>query len=306
MRTIGRFAASLAAVLALGSGAVRAGDDLIIALKFIPTSKPGQVRAELKDGLSGKAIALLIDDARAVKTKDIVGEGTGRGDDTFRIRSAGYMPSYLKSVLTDRFSAWGVLFDDSSDLVLRVRATRYYVRETHQAFNSVFQGEVQLPWTLMDRAGHVFAQGTALGTGTTKGMWRNPVNCEEVLGDALERATATILSDATLQDAWLAAKPEHGNAVLVAATPMPKGRVTMLTADGRYVPAPRPPAPPKSPSQLLGEVNKLRRQQLGTDVLVAYVAKQQLSSAFTADDLVAWKKAGVPDPVMKEAVKRAP
>jgi len=306
MRTLGRLAACLAAALVLGSGIVRAGDDLIIALKFIPTSKPGQIRTEIKEGISGKAVALVIDDARAVKSKDIVGEGTGRGDDTFRIRSAGFMPSYLKSVLLDRFSAWGVLLDDSSDLVLRVRTTRYYVRETHQAFNSVYQGEVQLPWTLMDRSGRVFAQGTAMGTGTTKGLWRSAVNCEEVLSDGLEKAAVTILGEATLQDAWLTANPQHGNAVLVASAPMPSGHVTMVNANGRVVPAPRAPAPPKSPSQLLGEVNKLRRQQVGTDVLIAYVSKQQLSSPFSAQDVVAWKKAGVPDTVMQEAVKRAP
>jgi hypothetical protein len=216
------------------------------------------------------------------------------------------MPSFLKSVLLDRLSTWGVLFDDASDLVLRVRATRYYVRETHQAFNSVFQGEVQLPWTLMDRAGHVFVEGTAMGTGTTKGRWRNPVNCEEVLGDALEKAAVTIAGDPKLQEAWLAAKPASGSAVLVAATPMPVGKVSMLGANGRAIPGKPAPARPKSPSQLLGEVNKLRKQQLGTPVLVAYVSKQQLASAFTSDDLVAWKKAGVPDPVTQEAVKRAP
>ena len=62
----------------------------------------------------------------------------------------------------------------------------------------------------------------------------------------------------------------------------------------------------KTPAQLLADVNKLRKQQLGTRVLVDFVSKQTLASAFSANDLVAWKKAGVPEPVMQAALKRAP
>ena len=70
----------------------------------------------------------------------------------------------------------------------------------------------------------------------------------------------------------------------------------------------RPPAPHllKTPAQLLADVTKLRRQKLGTDVLVDYVSKQTLATAFSANDLVAWKNAGVPEPVMQAALQRAP
>jgi len=63
---------------------------------------------------------------------------------------------------------------------------------------------------------------------------------------------------------------------------------------------------PHTPSQLLTQVKKLRQQQMGTDLLVAYVSKQDLTVGFTADDLVAWKAAGVPETVVREAVKRGP
>ena len=294
------------ALAAAVSGGAIAGDDLIIPLKFIPTTKPGEVRAEVRDGILDKGIALAIEDARAVRTKDIVGEGTGRGDDTFRIRSAGFMPTYIRATLTDRYSMWGVLLDEKSDLVLRVRVARYYVREAHAFFNSTFTGEVQLPWALMDRAGHVFVEGTAMGTGQTKGRWRNPVNCEEVLSDALQQAAAKLLGDAKLQEAWLAARPEPGHAFDPAQPAAPQARVTMMSGDGRVVRTAGAAQAAKTPGQLLTEVNKLRRQQVGTDVLIAYVSRQTLATGFTADDLVAWKRAGVPDPVMKEAVKRAP
>jgi hypothetical protein len=308
MRALRASLAVTAAVLSLAVGVAIAGEDLVIPLKFIPTTKPGAVKASLKEGVSSKAIAIAVQDGRTVGSRDIIGEGTGNGDDTFRIRYAGHLPGYLKTTIQDRFNAWGVLFDDTSDLALMIRVTRFHVRETHAFLNSTFTAEVQLPWILADRAGHVFAEGTAMGTGSTKGRWRNPVNCEEVLSDALQEAAAVLVGDAKLQDAWLAAKPEPAPASMTSSAPAapPLKPVAMAVPASRVHSKTAPATLPKTPSQLLTDVTRLRRQQLGTDVLVDYVSKQTIATSFSADDLVAWKKAGVPEPVMRAALQRAP
>jgi hypothetical protein len=301
MRAI-RFVGAMSIVtLAFALGPARAGEDLVIPLKFIPTKRIGSDASTLREGISNKPIALTIEDTRQVKTKDLVGEGTGSGDDTFRIRYAGYLPSYLKTTVQDRFGAWGVQTNDTSNLVLAVKVTRFHVLETHAFYGSVFTAEVQLPWTLTDRAGHTFASGTAFGSGKTKGRWRNPINCEEVLADALQQAAAAIVADATLQTAWLAAVPEPS-----AAPAQPPTHVATAAPSSRVNAKSGPVAVPKSPAQLLADVTKLRRQQLGTNILVEYVSKQTLASAFSANDLVQWKKAGIPEPVMEAALKRAP
>ena len=284
----------LAAAIALAVAAVAAaGDDLVIPLKFIPTQNPAKVYPTLKEGVSNKPFALTIDDARQLKTRDLIGEGTGFKDEPFRIRHTGHLPSYLKKTLGDRFGTWGFHVDEHASLVLAIKVTRFNVTERHAFYGSQFTAEVQLPWTLMDRAGNVFASGTAFGTGKTKGRWRNPVNCDEVLADALQQAAVTVANDAKLQDAWLTAVPQRA-APVVAAAPAPAKAVASTKAAA------------KTPAQLLVDVNKLRKQQLGTRVLVDFVSKQTLASAFSANDLVAWKKAGVPEPVMQAALKRAP
>ena len=276
-------------VAALISARLQAGDDLVIPLKFIPTSSPGKIAATLREGISGKPIAMAVEDVRQVKSRDLIGEGTGAKDDTFPIRYAGHLPSYVKNVVQGRFATWGVQSDDASNLVLLMKITRFHVLETHTFFGSTFTAEVQLPWMLVDRAGHVFASGTAMGTGKTKGLWRNPVNCEEVLADALLKAAAIVAGDAKLQEAWLEAVPEPAPAIVaVKAAPV------------------APAASVKTPAQLLADVTKLRHQQMGTRLLVDYVSKQSLASPFSANDLVAWKKAGVPEPVMEAALRRAP
>jgi hypothetical protein len=50
----------------------------------------------------------------------------------------------------------------------------------------------------------------------------------------------------------------------------------------------------------------LRRQQVGTPLFVDYVSKQTLAIGFSADDLVAWKKAGVPNRSCARRFQRAP
>ena len=296
------FRLAIAALVAVSP--LMAGEDLVIPLKFIPTTKPGAVKATLQEGVSGKAIALEVQDARSVGSRDIIGEGTGSGDDTFRIRYAGHLPGFLKTTITDRFNAWGVLFEDNSNLVLTIRVTRFHVLETHALMNSTFTAEVQLPYTLADRAGHVFAEGTAMGNGKTKGRWRNPVNCEEVLSDALQQAGAALMSDTKLQEAWVAAKPEAG-AMAQTKAAAPLKPVAMSVPPSRIHSKTAPATLPKTPAQLLTDVNRLRKQQVGTDLIVDYVSQQNLATGFSADDMVAWKKAGIPEPVMRAAMQRA-
>jgi hypothetical protein len=281
---------TLAVATILVAGHALAANDLVIPLKFVPTTKPGEVGAAIRDGLSSRAVTIEVTDARGMKSVDLIGEGTADNDSVFRIRATGHIPSFTKATLKDRLSAWGVVVDDAAPLVLSVKATRFFVRESNLVFGSAYQAEVQLPFMLKDRAGNVFAEGTAQGAAQQKGRKRNAANCGEVLSNAFEQAAANLLGNASLQEAWVAAKPQSAP-VAVAAKP---ARAASPAAAG------------KTPAELLIDVNKLRRQQLGTNVLVAYVSKQTLSAGFSADDLVAWKKAGVPDPVMQAALKRAP
>jgi hypothetical protein len=288
------------AVLASASAVAWAGQDLIIPLKFIPTTGPTKVTAQLRDGISNKPVA--VEDARQVKSIDLVGEGTGAGDDTFRIRYAGHLPSYLKTTVQDRLGAWGVQVDDKANLVLILKATRFHVTETHEFYGSIFTAEVQLPWTLADRSGQVFASGAANGTGKTKGRWRNAVNCEEVLADALQQAAAAVVSDAVIQEAWLAAVPQPAPAPAPVAKTLPPSQPQPAHAAAKTPVA----GSAKTPNQLLTDVKKLYGEKLGNGLIADYISKQTLTAAFSTNDLIAWKKAGIPENLMTEAVRRAP
>ncbi|HJQ98165.1 MAG TPA: hypothetical protein VJ826_07595, partial [Candidatus Polarisedimenticolaceae bacterium] len=235
------------------TGQVFAASDLVIPLKFIPTTKPGAVTAQLREGMSSRSIAIEVEDARGMKSVDLVGEGTADNDSMFKIRATGHVPSFVKATMKDRLSAWGAVVEDKSPLVLAIRASRFFVRESNMVFGSTYQAEIQLPWVLRDRAGHVFAEGAAGGTAQQKGRKHNAANCGEVLSNAFEQAAAQLANNASLQEAWVAAKPQAAQAPAVAAK-------ANAPASGAG----------KTPADLLKEVNKLRSQQLGTNVLVAY------------------------------------
>ncbi|HEY7213430.1 MAG TPA: hypothetical protein VIC28_02320 [Thermoanaerobaculia bacterium] len=66
-----------------------------------------------------------------------------------------------------------------------------------------------------------------------------------------------------------------------------------------------PSAPPITPAELLADLVKLKKQGFTTELLVDYVNQKTLSATLSADDLVAWKKAGMPDEVIKAALARA-
>ncbi len=77
-----------------------------------------------------------------------------------------------------------------------------------------------------------------------------------------------------------------------------------MVSTASVAPASAPAAPGLSPDDLLAELVKLKKQGFTTDLLVDYVHQKSLSSKLTADDMVEWKNAGMPQEVIKAALDR--
>lgn len=54
--------------------------------------------------------------------------------------------------------------------------------------------------------------------------------------------------------------------------------------------------------ELKGKLLVLVREGVGTDVLVAYAKSHPLASALSAEDILDWKKSGIPEPVIEAAL----
>lgn len=67
-----------------------------------------------------------------------------------------------------------------------------------------------------------------------------------------------------------------------------------------------PSAPGLTPDALLTELVKLKKQGFDTDLLVDFVKQKSLASGLTSDDMVKWKKEGMPQEVIQAALQRGP
>jgi hypothetical protein len=69
--------------------------------------------------------------------------------------------------------------------------------------------------------------------------------------------------------------------------------------------SPKAPASPAlSPRELKEKLLEMTRAGVGPDVLLAYVKGQRLSRKMTAEDIIEWTKAGIPDAVIEAAASR--
>ena len=61
-----------------------------------------------------------------------------------------------------------------------------------------------------------------------------------------------------------------------------------------------------TPDELLAELVKLKKQGFDTGLLLGFVNQNSLTGSLTADDMVKWKKEGIPQEVIQAAMKRGP
>jgi hypothetical protein len=158
-----------------------------------------------------------------------------------------------------------------------VKLVHYFVREADQAMGSSYAAEARVVFAFRTPTGNTVAEGTAAGSARRYGRKRSAENCTEVLSDAIKEAYARLLDDPGLQAAWRGKSTE--------AAPHVEG---------------------VSPAELLGELQGLKRQGFGADLLVDYVSKKTIRSPLTAGDLIQWKEAGMPEAVIRAAILRAP
>jgi hypothetical protein len=220
-------------------------------------------------------VHLQLEDARVLKDMSQVGDGTSDEDELFAWRASTSVGDFAREVLTATAAGWGVTPAPNSDTTLVVRLTRFWVSERNQAVGSTYAAEVFVTGTLKNASDEPVAQFSGAGDARRYGKPRSPVNCMEVLSDALKEAYASLMTD----------KPTSSPA---AATPDPSN------ASGE----------PMTPAALLGEVLKLRSSGFSNEALTQYVNQRSLSAAFAVTDMIAWKDAGISEELIRAAMSR--
>lgn len=246
----------------------------------MPQESVADLSALLLPGMSERPVNLSIAEGRAGNDPAVIGDSSDDDDRVWPVRSSNDVIGWANEVLTKNATDWGIKTSADAPLTLAGKLTRLRVVESNKALGSTFNAETQVAFTLQDAQGRTLWEGSALGDATRYGKSRSQENINEVLSDAIKEAYANLFNDAGLQNAWV-------------------GKATPVAASNAAA-----SAPPVAPSELLTDLVKLKNQGFTTDLLVDYVNQKTLSSTLSADDLVAWRKAGMPDEVIKAALAR--
>jgi uncharacterized lipoprotein YajG len=278
---------ALTASLALltGAEAKNRSRPFDIALRFVPgeDSIASSTPEQLPSGVTDRPVRLLLTDDRSDPAD--IGESSDDDDKLWPVHATNDVTAWAHGALQKTLTAWDIKLADNAPLILAVKLTALKLEESNKAVGSTFHAEVKLAASLKNAKGAVLWDGTAFGDATRYGKSRSEENANEVFSDALIEAAADLLGNEDLQEAWA------GNGTPRAAAssaPAPS------SADATRI----------TPSALLAELVKLKKQGFDTDLLVDYVNKKTLTNELSSDDLVKWKQAGMPEEVIKAALAR--
>lgn len=251
-----------------------------ITLRYAPQESVGTSVPTLTMGISDVPLRLSIGDARTITDPAVIGDSTDDDDRVWPIRATSDLVGWANEVLLKNAGEWGIRVSDSAPLQLQGTLMRFMVNESNKAVGSVYNADIRVGFRLLDAQGQTLWEGNAAGDATRYGKSRNEDNVNEVLSDAIKEAYATALGDPALQNAWL------GKSGPIASTAAPA-------------------AAGITPDELLAELVKLKKQGFTPELLVDYVNQKSLTNSLTADDMVKWKKEGMPQDVIQAALKRA-
>jgi hypothetical protein len=252
--------------------------DRSLTLSYVPQESTGAPTPTLDPMMIRRPVDMIFEDARGLDEPSIVGEGTGDDDELFVWRATNTVKEFGRQVCVRLLTGWGVRMEQGADTVLRIRLNRFNVSERDQAVGSMYVAEVQVTGQIEEKNGAALGNGVGAGDARRYGKKRSGRNSIEVLSDALREAVAKLVDDPVLRPAWTGKK---------------------TTADaggaGRVV----------APADLLADLVKLKAQGFTSDLLVQFVNQKTLGAALTAEDIVAWKQAGMSETVIRAALERA-
>jgi len=245
-------------------GCSRFATEKRIALRFTPKEN---VTANIpaSEGLSASRVleVLPLTDARTLSDRSLVGENREHST-AVPIRATSSVEEFATVALKRCLSEWGVRLG-SGDLLLRGEITNLLVTE-----DQTYSTAASMRFRLEDRAGTMLWEGIVMGEAHQWGGSFKEENYNEEISDALKRTYANLVSNAGFQKAWMGQ------------------RATAFQ--------------PLSPSDLEAKILEMMKAGIGTEVIVGYVKNAKVSGPLSAEQIVEWKKAGIPDAVLQAAV----
>jgi len=237
-----------------------------IELRFTPKEN---VTANIpaSEGLSASRVieVLPLVDVRALSDRGLVGENREHSRPV-PIRATSSLEEFSTTVLKKCLSEWGVRLGPGG-LRLRGEITNLLVTE-----DQTYSTAASMRFRLEDRAGTTLWEGIVMGEAHQWGSSFKEENYNEEISDALKRTYAHLVENPGFQKAW-------------------SGRDSLSGS-------------PSSAAELKTRILEMMRAGVGVEVIVGYVKGAKVSQPLSAEQIVDWKKAGIPDAVLEAAVSR--
>lgn len=271
----------LALVALLPAVAAAKKNDPNIPLSYTPTTAIAESSAVPTADMREISASILISDERGLDDPKVIGSRTDDDDHRIELMATGDVAEFVEESLVQQARRWSFATAEQgdADLVLIGRLSQFEVEEANQAVGATYTAEVTIEMELRNAGGKTVWSGSAFGDASRYGKKFSRENINEVLSDALAEALADALGDSALRSAWSGspAGPATRGAGAAAAEPI-------------------------TPERALREVEKLMAQDLEVATIEAYLRKQTLTRGLGADDLAAWKEAGVAESVLRTAM----
>jgi len=197
---------SLLAFVLLPGNATAQRPELLVPLKFSPQDLRVTGLA-LPGSLIDRAVDIRIQDSRQETDPRVIGQGTDDDDRLFPIRAANDVLQFVTDVVSQLAAGQRLKKSTPAERMLNIRLTRFVVNESNKAIGSTYSAEVVFAYVLSDATGKTLMEGAASDVANRYGRARSAGNCSEVLFDALKVVIAKMLSDQSLQAAWMTGRP---------------------------------------------------------------------------------------------------
>lgn len=273
---------SVAALLVLSLTLPLSGakGSVVVDLSFTPSDEIQDVRP--KD-LEASALQVplsfeVLTDARS-GDRTLIAEN--REDDApIPMFTYSDVPAFVTNGMKTCFVRWGGI--EKADAPKRVRGelVRLFVVETGR-----YRSEIQARLRLVDASATVLWEGSVVGAAEKYGRSRKPENYREVISDTVMDLTAKLLADPGFRAAWAGKRAEGTTAGPAAARKAPRRL---------------------EPEAAKGEVLALMKEGFAEATLVEYARGTELTRPLSADEMIAWKRAGIPQPVIAAFLAPAP
>lgn len=249
---------------------------LLVTLKYMPTEAEEVLEKRGVVAVAGPPFELFNAIDSRPDRPDMIGRNIEKRE-VANVFARSPVAPWVTQVLFNSLREWGTPSTPNADLVVVPEILKLFVVEEH-----TYKAEVTIKFRLKRRDGTEIWAGVVGGAASRFGRSLKEENYQEVLSDALLSCISKFWADPSFREAWAKGTPPQGS---------PGSSTTTARTETL------------SPEAAKAKLLALKEAGLDDETLAAWVRKVGFTRPLTADDLIDWRGAGIPQAAIKAALE---